>query len=83
MTKAQTHKEAIKDMLVSNGWEYDRWGHLKKTTPKGTLFRAKIQKTSVRFEKKINSRWFNSISDYYKNIIVGIDHIKVKGIIVK
>lgn len=83
MTKAQIHKESIKSMLVSNGWEYDRWGHLKKTLPKGTQFRAKLQKTSVRFEKRIDSRWFNSISDYYKNITVGSDHIKIKGFIIR
>jgi hypothetical protein len=53
-------------------WNEDRYGNFKTESGKT---RAKIQQTSVRFERKLsNGIWFNSASDYYKNITMEHDN---------
>jgi hypothetical protein len=82
MTKKQRieHIQKIKDVLASKGWSEDRWGNFKKVIKrdKDELLRCKFQATSMRFEVKTGSKWFNLSSDYYKNIKVIDDKIQVK-----
>jgi hypothetical protein len=83
MTKKQRekHTQNIKDVLLSKKWDKDRWGNFKKIIKRGgkeELFRCKFQATSMRFEVKTNSGWFNLTSDYYKNIKVIDNKIHVK-----
>lgn len=46
-------KEELEDYLSRKGYKKDRWGHYHK----GTI-RYKMQKTSVRIERKLTSGWF-------------------------
>ncbi len=78
MTPSQKKRAVIEAKAGSLGWTKDRWGHWKKDID-GTQCRLKMQKTSVRFEKKINSGWFNVASDYFKNFQVIPEGIKIMG----
>ena len=81
----QEHIQAITDRLVSMGWVVDRWGNYKKTSSTGKQYRVKMQKTSMRLERKMEgagSGWMNLVSDYFKNIAVIDDRVVIKGRVV-
>lgn len=66
----------------AHGWSLDRFGHLKKTCSNGHVtenleFRIKLQKTSARFERKINGEWYNLRSTYYKHLGLAADGMLV------
>ena len=70
---------------LSTFWNPDRFGHYKNAN---AMLRIKIQKTSVRVERKVNGEWFNSVSDYYKNLAIvtgksGNPALKVKNRVIK
>ena len=69
MTKKQKLDKInfIKIILQSQGWVEDRWGNFKITVD-NEVKRIKFQKTSLRYEVKIGSRWAKLTSDYFKNI---------------
>jgi hypothetical protein len=72
----------IRHTLKTNGWEVDRWGNYKINRNERS-YRVKLQKTSLRYEVKGGNRWVNILSDYFKNIEVVDEGIKIKGKIVK
>jgi hypothetical protein len=72
----------IEVTLFDNGWNKDRWGNFKKEM-NSRNYRIKLQKTSLRFEVKGGSGWINILSDYFKNIEVVEEGIKIKGKIIK
>ena len=65
MNKAQFQR-AMKD----SDWTLDAYGHYK-ITANGKQYRLKVQATSVRYEVKVGTDWFNKASDYYKNVEIG------------
>ena len=67
-------KQEFIEWAKSKGWKQDTWGHLKKDT-----HRFKIQKTSVRYERKGFDRWYRIRSGYYKNLSITEDN-KIKGL---
>jgi hypothetical protein len=82
-----TRAEFIAMLHNSPLWNADAYGHFKTESKKT---RAKIQATSVRFERKISDgRWINSVSDYYKNIEcafetdTGFPYLKIRNSKVK
>ena len=78
----EEHQTKIIRTLIMNGWSVDRWGNYKKTSDTGKQYRVKVQKTSMRLERKMEgagSEWFNVVSDYFKNIVVVDDHVTIKG----
>ena len=78
----QEHQTNIIRTLIMNGWSVDRWGNYKKTSDSGKLYRVKVQKTSMRLERKMEGaggEWFNVVSDYFKNIVVSNGHVAIKG----
>ena len=77
-TKMQKKIEEIVSVLIKGGWERDRWGHFKKDVG-GKVWRVKMQKTSMRLEKKLGSRWYNSVSDYFSKIDIYEDGLVIKG----
>ena len=65
--------------MMKLGWEPDGHGHLKKrfSAPGqpyvNTLLRCKIQKTSFRIERQVNTTpksWRRIRGDYYCNVIL-------------
>lgn len=73
-----TVRELIQATLSSNNWKIDRWGNYTKMI-NGKKCRCKFQDRSMRFEQK-NERsgiWVNIGSDYFKNIIVENNIIRV------
>lgn len=74
MTKKQRtdHIKNINDYLCSEVSEPDRFGHYKIND-----YRFKMQKISVRLEKKIGKSWLRIKSWYYKDLTTHIieDHI--------
>ena len=81
MSKASRQKLVILDALnISKVWEKDRWGHFKRTleTDRGTkTVRLKIQRTSIRFELKHGTEWINIASDYFKNIVLHEQSLRI------
>lgn len=68
MTKKQKalHIQKIKDFLLTNeNCKEDRFGHIKMDS---LNLRIKFQKTSIRIERKISSRWFKITGAYFKDI---------------
>jgi hypothetical protein len=66
-----TRNELEKNLQV-NGWRRDRFGHWHMHLNNGNEFRIKMQKTSVRFERKVDKLWFNRsmVPIYYHAIEV-------------
>ncbi len=64
------HLENIHTALTNAGWEMDRYGHFIKKGDRHLPYRMKMQKTSIRYEQKIGTKWSNVLSDYFKNIEV-------------
>ena len=65
MTPAQ-RKKHIKDInsLLTETWgTVDPWGHYKYGD-----YRVKMQKSSLRLEKKSYKRWFRCSSLYFKDV---------------
>lgn len=80
----------LKAALVSKGWNEDAYGHHKKTVAvtingeqTARLFRVKIQKLSVRLERRTTvsdkSEWFKVTSCYLKDIKVREDGALIIG----
>jgi len=57
-------------VLIKAGWQQDRYGHFIKEGVNHLPYRMKMQKTSIRYEQKIGTKWSNVLSDYFKNIEV-------------
>lgn len=70
MTKKERikHIEDINKMLTEVCGDVDRWGHYKIGE-----YRVKMQKTSLRLEKKPEGfgRWMKCSSSYFKDVNVG------------
>lgn len=66
-------KEELESFLSKKGYKKDRWGHYHK----GDV-RYKMQKTSVRIERKITSGWFKLYSYYYKDIEINPETRKIR-----
>lgn len=71
-------RELIQEVLLANGWVGDRWGNLNKVVD-GKKHRIKFQDRSLRFEQKNEqyNMWVNLRSDYFKNIVIESDCIKI------
>ena len=84
MTKAQRgrHLEDIITKIKSLGFTIDRWGNFKREVG-DKVYRFKLQKTSLRYERKMGKDWLNIVSDYFSNITIIGDGIEIKGKIVK
>jgi hypothetical protein len=61
----------------SKYWSFDRWGNAKNNGLLMGEYRFKFQDTSVRFERKTESGWFNVASDYYKNVALTDSRLKI------
>lgn len=76
MTEAQ-----IKQFFLSKGWKSDRFGHMKKTTSDGRLYRIKFQATSIRWEvqcvhpndKFTPSSWVRLYTGFFKQLSISAD----------
>ena len=53
-TKHQASNERILRGLVLQGYSVDRFGHAKKTTTDGKIYRYKFQHHTIRFEIQVN-----------------------------
>ena len=84
-------KSKVKAMLTAQGWIEDRFGNLMS---KSKLVRVKMQAASLRVERKIpasvcpwgskiDARWVNQVSDYYKNLGTKDGRICVKGLTIR
>lgn len=85
MTKKQRqeHLDRIRAVLTENRWVIDRWGNYKKSM-NGNSYRVKLQKTSMRVERSMgDGRWFNLVSDYFKNVTFKGISLVIKGRIIK
>jgi hypothetical protein len=79
MTKNSANGKSIIVGLINQSkyWSFDRWGNAKNTGLLLGEYRFKFQDTSVRFERKTESGWFNVASDYYKNIVLTENGVKI------
>jgi len=66
-------KEELEAFLSRKGYKKDRWGHYHK----GDI-RYKMQKNSVRVERKMGKDWIKMRSAYYKDLRIS-ENDKVKG----
>lgn len=66
-------KTDLEDFLSKRGYKKDRWGHYHK----GDI-RYKMQKTSVRVEKKVGSGWLKLSGAYYKDLQI-TESNKIRG----
>lgn len=66
----QSKLDQVKEALVKLGWKEDSYGHMKKTSEKGTTYRVKVQAISVRLEKRVDSEWFKVSNAYTKDVSV-------------
>lgn len=80
------HRNNIFNTLRKLGYEEDRWGHFKKTVASGNVYRVKVQKTSLRFEKRVKlsgyrgNEWVRVSSDYFGKIKVEEKSVVIGGI---
>ena len=65
-------KGELENFLSGKGYKKDR-GHYHK----GDI-RYKMQKTSVRIERKLSSGWFKLFSYYYKDIEINPETQKIR-----
>lgn len=66
-------REELEGFLCGRGFKRDRWGHYHK----GSI-RYKMQKTSVRIERKLSSGWFKLFTYYYKDIEINPETHKIR-----
>ena len=76
---AKQNREILENRLVEKGWEKDRWGHYK-LDHKGKTFRFKMQKTSVRVERKYEGGWLLLANDYFGKLKIDENTIYAKGL---
>lgn len=73
--KMTAHIQSLRAFLVSNGWEADRYGHLKKTHYTGQQFRMRFGRGALRFEERVKhgqySMWIRLQSGPYGRIRIG------------
>lgn len=65
--------EEIKKILLNHGFTEDRFGHCKKATQRGRVFRFKFQPLVLRIEVQIDlhdgsKRWIKLVGSSYKTI---------------
>jgi len=84
MTKKQKDMllKQICDVLVSNGFEQDKYGNYKKEA-NGELYRYKFNSTSLRYETQCihsdgSKTWVRIRSGYYKDLSI-TDSNKIAG----
>lgn len=55
MSRTEIGRRAMQSYLQAHGWDGPcRWGHYRKSAKDGTLYRAKFQAHTVRFEMQVN-----------------------------
>jgi hypothetical protein len=75
--KLEEQTATVRRAIAALGWEEDRFGHFK--SPSGGL-RVKMQKTSVRLERKVSypatdfcaarSEWFKVTGAFIRDVVV-------------
>lgn len=68
--KQAMNKAQFQRAMNGSDWTLDAYGHYK-ITANGKQYRLKVQATSVRYEVRVGTSWFNKASDYYKHIEIG------------
>lgn len=63
MANKENLREAFIQKYQALGWTLDRWGNLKKADA-----RIKLNKISVRYEKKVGDRWVKLRGAYYSEL---------------
>lgn len=56
-----------------NGWQLDRWGHLKKQLPGGPMHRLKLSRVAARHEFQTPYGWVRLASGYYRDLRITAD----------
>ena len=79
MSKAQSMKAAVRDLLLENGWNQDRWGHYQLAV-NDKQYRMKLQDKTLRHEVRITSEataysrkkneWVRIRSGYYGQLSI-------------
>lgn len=68
------------DVMMEFGWEYDRWGNLRKDYEDASLHRLKLSSRVITYDirnKEANSKWHKKTSWFYKQIEI-TDEGKIK-----
>ena len=68
MTRKMT-REGFIQWAQSQGWESDRFGHLKKET-NGKSYRYKLSRVAVRHEVKSRAGWVRLKSGYISKLSI-------------
>lgn len=75
--------QEVEKWLISHGYVKDAYGNYKKEVTKDgktKLFRFKLQKSGVRFERKTEAGWVKLRSGNYKRLRVTADG-KLSGLV--
>ena len=77
-------KQEVIEFLLKKGLKQDRWGNFT-FIKNGTTFRYKLNKTSIRFERKLvipaekylpkKTSWIRIVSGYYSKLSIVNDNL--------
>lgn len=75
--------DEIKSVLIANGYKQDNFGHFKKTSKNGDVYRYKFQATSLRKESQViysdgHKGWVRLMGNYYSKLLV--ENNKIVGL---
>ena len=70
--KRKMNKERFIEWAEVQGWQLDRWGHLRKETD-GKSYRFKLSRIAARYEVKSRAGWVRIRSGYFSKLSISDD----------